>query len=196
MTAKDFFKLNNLWFWLAMIGTVGIIAFAILSYQGRDFPTEEQLHYNTGILTTHDLQGKRRGNTVALITDDNKKMIFTCDYSAFHSSITERCMSFRHYKKYLNKPATIGWYNPKEFFGFSNPYPQLVTLTVEGKPIRDGEEEIFTYNYTVNNKIQVMNRYSPILYFVVWIIWVGGLVLLQWSEERDKKYLEEKEQEQ
>ena len=51
-------------------------------------------------------------------------------------------MDRKNIEPYLDKPAKIGWYFQPDFLGFSNDFPQLVTLEVEGEQKRYYEKTL------------------------------------------------------
>lgn len=98
----------------------------LLEWSGRDFPLKSELHYSEGIL---DYEGY--GITLKSIEDSSKRTIFSCHYTAFTTRDSGSCMDRKYIETYLDKPAKIGWYYQPDFLGFTNDFPQLVTLEVE-----------------------------------------------------------------
>ena len=109
----------------------------ILEWRGRDFPLKSELQYSEGIL---DYGGY--GITLKSIKDSREKTVFSCHYTAFTTRDSGSCMDFKYIEPYLDKPAKIGWYYQKDFLGFNNSLPQLVSLEVDGEKIKYYEKTV------------------------------------------------------
>ena len=127
-------------------------------------PKESKLQYSTGIFEIE--KAMQATNHVLLRQIDNGYgyQVFSCSYSPFGNQRASTCGDDEYLEPYINKQATIGWYKVNSFLGFKNDIPQLVTLEVDGKVIRD-------YNYTsadvrrnVNNSLFI---FTPIMFLIV-----------------------------
>lgn len=133
----------------------------ILEWKGRDFPSESELHYSEGILAYEGF-----GITLKSIEDPSKRTIFSCHYTAFTTRDSGRCMDRKYIKPYLDRPAKIGWYYQTSFLGFTNDFPQLVSLAVDGKKIKSYEKTLKTTN-NINKQVLFLFLFANI--FWTWI---------------------------
>ena len=109
----------------------------LLEWSGRNFPLKSELHYSEGVLDYEWF-----GVTLKSIEEPSKDIVFICHYTAFTTRDSGSCMDRKNIEPYLDKPAKIGWYFQSDFLGFSNDFPQLVTLEVEGEQKRYYEKTL------------------------------------------------------
>lgn len=128
------------------------------------FPEENELQYSTGIFNIEKAMRATNHVLLSQIDNGNGYQVFSCSYSPFGNQRASTCGDDEYLEPYINKQATIGWYKVNSFLGFKNDIPQLVTLEVDGKVIRD-------YNYTsadvrrnVNNSLFI---FTPIMFLIV-----------------------------
>ena len=126
---------------LVVLFIIYFVFYGLGVWSGRDFPQEHELQYAEGIIQTHkDSEGNRGAvvvNVVELIDGNNQGTNYYCNYSAYFRIGMSQCINEKEISNYLGKPAKIGWYMQKDYLFFHNPYPQLVTLEVDGALVRD-----------------------------------------------------------
>lgn len=144
----------------ASIGVWVILIGPIASWEGREFPNQNELHYTSGILQQNqEMVGSRAKYFITIISLMDKKnstrMNFFCDYTAYIGSSMSECLSKEKLTPHLNKPATIGYYYQKDFLWFHNPAPQLVTLEIDGQVISSYQDKV----------LEIKRRQKSYLYF-------------------------------
>tara|TARA_R110000765_G_scaffold175983_1_gene280969 strand:- start:56 stop:616 length:561 start_codon:yes stop_codon:yes gene_type:complete len=146
---------------ILLLTWIGLIAWAILSWQGRDFPLESELNYSEGIVGSLDVG---EGNHIFMLLDLsnlNRKEVYGCSYSAFDTDSS--CFGKKYLEPIEGKKAVIGWYIQKDFLGFHNGIRQMVSLNVED--VEAGIKEVITYQGTLD-AIKGMNIYVNAGYII------------------------------
>ena len=113
-------------------------------------PKESKLQYSTGVFGIEKAMRATNHILLSQIDSGNGYQVFACSYSPFGNQRASTCGDDEYLEPYINKQATIGWYKVDSFLGFTNDMPQLATLEVDGKVIRD-------YNYTSATISRVQN---------------------------------------
>lgn len=124
--------------WLAVIRPMS-------SWQGRDFPDESQLNYSEGTLKVERQRtGKASTAYFIVVTPKNslRGVNYYCSYAAYHDLATAWCLRKEELEPHLDKQVRVGWYKQKSFLWFDNPYPQLVSLSVNGETIRSYDDTL------------------------------------------------------
>ncbi len=141
---------------LVLLSIIYFILIGLGSWKGRDFPQENELKYAEGIIQTHkDSEGNRGAvvvNVVELIDSNNQRTNYYCNYSAYFRIGMSQCINEKEISNHLGKPAKIGWYMQKDYLFFHNPYPQLVTLEVDGALVRDYHKSLEGVAYSNTKK--------------------------------------------
>lgn len=122
----------------------------LASIRGGDFPKEHELQYSEGLLRARYVRlakGRNSSREILLVSLSGQKStkkpfsyIYYCNYDAKHSPNSSFCPKHKELLDNANKPAKIGWYVSKPFLWYNNPYPQMVTLDVEGQSLLSYEE--------------------------------------------------------
>lgn len=104
-------------------------------------PSPDDIHYSTGIVRVIKEPSKRNTTVdhVLFKGADGQMMHLACSYSASYYARRSGCSyggRKEFYAEIHNKQAEIGWYIEKPFLGITNPYPQLISLKIEGKQHR------------------------------------------------------------
>lgn len=113
--------------------------FIFVNNKAWHIPTDDEIYYTTGKLyienSSYHKRGERHVSHIELYTDDNKKIYFTCSYTAFTYTQYSGCDwgdTAKEFKdKIHRKYGEIGWYQQKPLLWFKNPYPQLLSLKIK-----------------------------------------------------------------
>lgn len=158
--------LLGLWLWIIVIPVY-------LQKEGVDnFPIKENIVYSDGILKTT----KRRINhhhtviDIVIVPVGNKMGItYYCDYTAQHKARLSSCFLEEHITPYLNENVRVGWYKKDDVLWFHNPYPQLVSLEVDGKVIRSYEESLVLAKNRIGTFLKILLSFITIAWGIVYI---------------------------
>ncbi|WP_066803863.1 hypothetical protein [Moraxella oblonga] len=144
-------RLNTTVFFVLFL-VLATLAFVILNDRGWHIPTDSEIHHATGIIHVigDDYHQKNGSGSVAHIqihTDDGKKIYLTCSYTALgytQYSGCEQGWAVKDFKNVVHKQqGEVSWYVQNKFLGITNPYPQLLSMTVrkDGKVIYERTKE-------------------------------------------------------
>lgn len=118
--------------------------FGVITTQGWHVPNLDEVHYDEGIVKVVEIPKSKKG-TVAHIeikTNDGRRLHLGCSYTAYYYINYSNCAKGKR-KEFLNKVhgknAKVGWYIQKPFLGFHNPYPQMISLQIDGNYVNDFE---------------------------------------------------------
>lgn len=164
-------KKNAYLFWYLFCNTIGLAIFTnflIFQYQPNYLPKESELHYSEGYLYFHEFK-EARGKTIYRVAYLKNQGDFRCDYRAHYDFSSGSCGFKKELtKKISGKKAKIGWYRQPDFLWKSNPYPQLVTLEVEGNMISDYDEAVQRLAHYRNTYFTIGLAISlPVLIFLI-----------------------------
>ena len=120
-------------FFLSLIIALGLVYMSITDHVGIGFPEENELKYTTGVFSI--VEQPEYVNHVILneINNKNHSQLFTCSYSAFGNGELSSCGDEKYLVQYVGNVVTVGWYKQKEFLGFKNDVPQLVTIEMNNE---------------------------------------------------------------
>lgn len=138
------------------------------------FPEEGELQYTTGVFETQ--RAMRSTNHVLLkqIDSHNNYQVFSCSYSPFGNERSSSCGGKHYLEPYIGEKVTIGWYRVDKFLLFKNDMPQLVTIEINDKVVRNYSDTYADFNRTRSGRLYVL---MPILLFITLIFyWLIGKV--------------------
>lgn len=137
--------------------------------RGDYIPKIHEIEYSEGLLRAYykkfdedDGDGARDLLVVQMsgqkFTKKPLSNIYYCNYNVIHKPNTSFCLKEDEIVQHNGKPAKIGWYVSKPFLWYDNPYPQLMTLEVDGK-------SIISYDY-MQSELKEMNRSDKVIDFI------------------------------
>lgn len=126
--------------WIVLMGLWFCLIRPFLMWEGRDFPKETEILYAEGKLLASTIpSASRSGSRVGAmeICETAKEChSYHCGYSAYYLPSLQSCFNnYKNLKPYHRKKAKVGYYYQKDFLWFHNPYRQMVSLEVDGKPV-------------------------------------------------------------
>ena len=183
--ASGFFsckKLNeNTKFSLFMMITMFLFlsSFIITTTAGWHIPSPEEIHYDEGVVKVIKIPKSKKGTVdhIEITTKDGKYLHLSCSYAPYHYSQYSDCdyytSSQELTKNVHNKIGVAGWYIQKPFFGIKNPYPQIVSLTIDGKHI-----EGLSYHHRISKMHQERKR-LPIVIMICFVVFVMAFIWIE-----------------
>lgn len=167
---KEFNNFLKFAFWFCSLVFFAVSLFFILNDKSWHIPTENEIHYSTGkayaITQNYYQKNNGYGNVahIELHTNNGDKLYFTCSYTAlnytqYSGCDREKINDFK--KKVHNKQVEIGWYKQKPFFGITNPYPQMISLTIKDN------YGIFHYRTKESSLNQMLGYHKVTLFFII-----------------------------
>ncbi|WP_289057442.1 hypothetical protein AADH33_05065 [Psychrobacter sp. KFRI-CH2-11] len=129
----SFKPLRKFDFFLSLIIALGLVYMSITDHVGIGFPKENELKYTTGVFSI--VEQPEYVNHVILnkINGKSDSQLFTCSYSVFGNGDLSSCGDKKYLVQYVGNVVTVGWYKQKEFLGFKNDVPQLVTIEMNNE---------------------------------------------------------------
>lgn len=188
MLLKEIQNVDNLKFLICITVLVILISlwFMTMTRMGWHIPTTDEVYYNEGVVSVVRVYYSNKKNRwvehIELKTDDGKLIHFGCSYTAYYYTQYSGCLFSEEYqdfvKKVHNKRGVVGWYVQKPFLGAKNPYPQIVSLNIEGKYAKDLNYEGIIARMHEDRKL------FPILVVVIFVIWFMFFLLMVITELR------------
>lgn len=92
-------------------------------------------------------------------------MYFGCSYSMNLSANGNKCLDEKTLALAKGEFAKVGWYEPKGVFTIKNPYPQMVSIEVDGKYLKSfNETKLLSDGY--NNASVILTSITLALYLI------------------------------
>ncbi|MDO4896725.1 MAG: hypothetical protein Q3971_05110 [Moraxella sp.] len=175
MFLKKLQNVDNLKF-LVCITILAILIslwFMTVTRPGWHIPTPDEIHYDEGVVSVVRVYYSNKKNRwvehIELKTDDGKLIHFGCSYTAYYYTQYSNCLFSEEYQDFVkqvhNKRGVVGWYVQKPFLGHNNPYPQLISLSIDGQYTKD-----LNYDGIIARMHESRNLF-PILVVVIFVIW-------------------------
>lgn len=138
------------------------------------FPEEDELQYTVGVFDTQRPMKSTNHVLLSQTSESNDPIVFSCSYSPFGNERSSSCGDKRYLEPYIGEKLTIGWYRIDKFLWFKNDMPQLVTIEINDKVVRDYSDTYADFNRTRSGRLYVL---MPILLFITLIFyWLIGKV--------------------